>query len=174
MSAAHSDKISEPTLLDAEHDATDFDCGKPALNIWLQRYANGNQRRGFTRVIVVTAGAQIVGFYGLSPTGVDASLFPRRIRSGQPPKLIPAILLGQLAVDIRFAGKGIGSSLLRNAFKRAVEAARLIGGPVIIVEAIDENAKAYWVSNGFEPMLDNPSKLFRPVADIESQLAKLP
>lgn len=167
-------KISEPILLSGEHEVSQFDCGKPALNVWLQRYADSNQRRGFTRVVVVAVERQIVGYYGLAPTGVDAALVPRKIRTGQPPKLIPAILLGQLAVDIRFAGKGIGSALLRSAFGRAIEAARLIGGPAVIVDAIDEDAKMYWMSNGFEPLKDNPSKLFRSVADIENQLAKLP
>lgn len=174
MTPDNNVKFLEPTLLSAEHDASQFDCGKPALNIWLQRYADSNQRRGFTRVLVVTVDVQIVGFYGLAPTSVDAALFPRRIRSGQPPKLIPAILLGQLAVDTRFSGKGVGSALLRSAFERAVQAAQLIGGPAVIVDAIDEDAKAYWTSNGFESLMGSPSKLFRSVADIEHQLAKLP
>lgn len=158
-------------LLEAEHDVSQFDCGKPALNKWLQKYAHANQRNGFTRVLVICAENRVIGFYGLAPTAVEPILFPRRIRTGQPPASIPAILIGQFAVDMRFAGRGLGSALLRHALERAVQGARLLGGRAILVDAIDEEAEAYWKSNGFEPITGRRSTLFRSVADIENWLA---
>lgn len=163
--------LSPPTLLTTEHDVSQFDCGKPALNRWLQRYAHSNQRHGFTRVLAVCAESRVVGYYGLAPTAVDSIVLPRRIRTGQPPAQIPAILIGQLAVDVNFKGRGIGSAMLRHALERAVQGIELLGGRAILVDAIDEEAEAYWISNGFEPIAGQKSTLFRSAADIENWLA---
>jgi GNAT superfamily N-acetyltransferase len=163
--------LSPPALLTTEHDVSQFDCGKPALNRWLQRYAHSNQRHGFTRVLVVCAESRVVGYYGLAPTAVDPIAFPRRIRTGQPPAQIPAILIGQLAVDVNLKGHGIGSAMLRHALERAVQGIGLLGGRAVLVEAIDEEAEAYWISNGFEPIVGHKSTLFRSAADIENWLA---
>ncbi|HHY48779.1 MAG TPA: GNAT family N-acetyltransferase [Alphaproteobacteria bacterium] len=171
MSSRSPHSLSAPVLLSADHDVSQFDCGKPALNRWLQRYAHSNQRNGFTRVLVVCAENRVVGFYGLAPTAVEAVVLPRRIRTGQPPAMIPAILIGQLAVDRDFSGRGLGSALLRHAFERAIQGIHLLGGRAILVDAIDEEAEAYWISNGFEPIPGRRSTLFRSAADIESWLA---
>lgn len=82
--------ISPPEPLDAGHDLSGFDCGKPALNDWLRIHALANQARGFTRVMVVCDGKQVVGFYGLAPTAVPPPLLTRRLRTGRPPDPCPA------------------------------------------------------------------------------------
>ena len=162
--------ISAPVLLTPEHDVSKFDCGKSALNQWLQRYALSNQRHGFTRVLVACVDDRVVGFYGLTQTAIDPSLMPRRIRTGQPPKMIPAILIGQFAVDIKFAGRGLGSTMLRHALNRALHGAQLLGGRVVLVEAIDEDAEAYWMANGFQPIIGKQSTLFSSISDVERSL----
>lgn len=163
--------LSPPELLNADHDVAQFNCGKSALNDWLRKYALSNQRNGFTRVVVVCAGNRVAGFYGLAPTTVLPNLMPRRIRTGRPPTQIPAILIGQLAVDLQYSGIGLGSALLRHALERAVDGGRLLGGRAILVDAIDEEAEAYWRANGFEPLAEKRSVLFRSMADVESWLA---
>jgi GNAT superfamily N-acetyltransferase len=120
--------ISPPEALGAHHDLAQFDYGKPALNDWLRSYALANQARGFTRVMVVPDDGRVVGFYGLAPTAVSSSIVPRKIRTGRPPDPMPCILLGQLAVDLAYVGRGIGSALLRHALERCVDAAERIGG----------------------------------------------
>ena len=163
-------QISTPVLLTPLHDVAKFDCGKPALNNWLQRYALSNQRHGFTRVLAACIDNRVVGFYGLTQTAVDPSLMPRRIRTGQPPKAIPAILIAQFAVDTEFAGRGLGSSMLRHALDRALRGVELLGGRVILVDAIDEDAEAYWIANGFEPIIGNRSTLFSSISAVERWL----
>lgn len=163
--------FSPPELLRADHDVSQFDCGKPALNEWLRTYALSNQRNGFTRVLVVLAGNRVAGFYGLAPTAVLPTLMPRRIRTGRPPSQIPAILIGQLAVDVTFSGLGLGGALLRHALGRAVEGGRILGGRAVLVDAIDEEAEAFWKSNGFEPLGEKRSVLFRSIADVENWLS---
>ena len=162
--------ISPPEALDAHHDLSQFDCGKPSLNEWLRSYALSNQVRGFTRVMVVSNDKRVVGFYGLAPTAVASSIVPRRIRTGRPPDPIPCILLGQLAVDLSYAGRGIGSALLRHALERCVDAAERIGGRAVIVRAIDREAEEYWRSCDFLHSSFDPSLLFRSIGDIAAWL----
>jgi GNAT superfamily N-acetyltransferase len=79
-------------------------------------------------------------------------------------------LLGQLAADQRYAGRGIGSGLLEHALHRCVEAARLPGGRALLVDAIDEDAAAWWAKRGFLASRDAPLLLFRSLADIAASL----
>jgi GNAT superfamily N-acetyltransferase len=160
--------IGAPKPLQAGHDCSGFDCGKPALDDWLRNHALANQEKGFTRVIVVREGDRVVAFYGLAPTAVPPPVLTRALRTGRHPDPIPAILLGQFAVDRRYTGRGIGSALLRHALTRAVAGAEAIGGRALIVRAIDADAARYWRSNGFLAAKDDPSLLFRSIADIAS------
>ena len=164
--------ISAPERLAADHDISAFDCGKPALNDWLRAHALANQSKGFTRVLVVCEAARVVGFYGLAPTAVPPALLSRRLRTGRPPDPVPSILFGQLAVDRAYAGRGVGSALLRHALERCVAASEAIGGRAVIVRAIDREAEAFWQSCGFSPSRSDPSILFRGIGDIAGWLAE--
>ena len=149
-----------------------FECGKSALNDWLRTYALANQANGFTRVMVIRDGSRVVGFYGLAPTAVPPSILSRRVRTGQPPDPVPCILFGQLAVDSFYAGKGVGSALLRHALERCVAAAETIGGRAVIVRAIDGEAQEFWTSCGFISSSSDSSTLFRSMDDIAAWLAQ--
>lgn len=164
--------ISPPELLNDNHDLAAFDCGKPALNDWLHTYALANQAKGFTRVMVIRDGRPVIGFYGLAPTAVPPSALSRKVRTGRPPDPVPCILFGQLAVDRNYAGKGVGSALLRHALERCVAAAETIGGRAVIVRAIDCAAEEFWKSCGFIPSTSDPSTLFRSIEDIAAWLAQ--
>ena len=83
---------------------------------------------------------------------------------------MPCILLGQLAVDQRYGGQGIGTGLVKHALSRTVQAAGLIGGAVLIVNAIDTEAAAYWRAWGFVETKDDPLVLCRSVAKIRASL----
>jgi GNAT superfamily N-acetyltransferase len=162
--------ISRPEPLTATHILDEFSCGKPALDRWLKTRALSNREKGFTAVIVVHEMNRVVGFYGLAPTAIVPSRLPRSIRTGQPPDPIPCLLLGQLATDQSWAGKGIGSGLLKHALQRCVAAASLIGGRALIVNAVDGDAAAFWARRGFVPSKDDPLILFRSIADIAASL----
>lgn len=163
--------LSAPELLTAEHDFSGFSCGKPSLDEWLKARALANQQRGFTVVMVVHDAMRVVGYYGLAPTAVLGAAVPGSIRTGQPPNPVPCLLLGQLATDSRWVGRGIGTGLLKHALERCVSGARLIGGRAVMVNAVDPGAAAFCKRHGFLASKDDALVLFRSVADIAASLA---
>jgi GNAT superfamily N-acetyltransferase len=162
--------LSPPELLTAQHDLGPFTCGRPALNHWLKTRALSNQEKGFTVVIVVHEAGRVVGYYGLAPTAVVPAAMPRSIKTGQPPTPVPCLLFGQLATDVAWAGRGVGTGLLRHALIRSVEGARLVGGRALVVNALDSDAAKFWLRHGFIASKDNPLVLFRSIADIAASL----
>jgi GNAT superfamily N-acetyltransferase len=164
--------LSNPELLTAEHDLSQFTSGKPALDRWLKIRALSNQQKGFTVVMVVHDLGGVVGYYGLAPTAVAPTGMPRSIRTGQPPNPVPCLLLGQLATDREWTGKGIGTGLLRHALTRSVAGAHLVGGRALLVNALDEEAALFWRQQGFIPSPDDPFVLFRSLSDIAASLTK--
>jgi GNAT superfamily N-acetyltransferase len=153
--------LSGVELLSDAHRLDGFACGKPALDHWLASFARSNQARGFTRVLVVHEHGQVVGYYGLAPSVIEPNAAPRAI---------PCLLIGQLAVDSRHAGRGIGSALVKDALRRCIAGADVVGGRAIIVRAIDAEAEAFWQSWGFIPARGNPSVLMRSIDDIRAWL----
>jgi GNAT superfamily N-acetyltransferase len=159
--------------LTSAHDLSDFSCGKPSLDRWLKTRALSNQEKGFTAVMVVHEGGRVIAYYGLAPTSIVPTQLPRSIRTGQPPDPVPCLLLAQLATDQDWAGKGIGTGLLKHALERCMIASRLIGGRALLVNAVDSEAAAFWRRWGFLPSKDDPLTLFRSIADINASLAAL-
>jgi GNAT superfamily N-acetyltransferase len=127
-------------------------------------------REGFTAVLVVHEANRVIGYYGLAPTAVLPSTLSRSIRIGQPPNPVPCLLLGQLATDQNWMGKGVGSGLLKHALQRCVAAANLVGGRALIVNAVDVEAAKFWTRRGFIPSKDDPLILFRSISDIAASL----
>lgn len=166
--------ISGPELLTEAHEVARFDCGKPALNYWLRTHALFNQAHDFTRVVVVHSDRRVVGFYGLAPTAVPPNVLSRSVRTGRHPDPVPCLLLGQFAVDSDWQGQGLGSGLLKDALRRCIVGADLIGGRALIVRAVDAEAEQYWQKRGFRPASAAPSTLFRALGDIRAWLERQP
>lgn len=158
--------VSAPEPISGAHDASLFSCGKPTLDNWLRQRALSNHRNGFTSVIVVHEAHRIIGYYGLAPTAIAPSALSRSVRTGQPPDPLPCLLLGQLAVDEGWRGRGIGSGLRKHAYLRCAQAAKLIGGRALLVKAIDAQAREHWLRQRFVPTKDDPMTLYRPMSEI--------
>lgn len=164
--------LSAPEPLTAAHILSEFSCGKPTLDHWLKARALSNQEKGSTAVLVVHDAGRVVGYYGLAPTAVIPNALPRAIRTGQPPDPVPCLLLGQLATDLAWAGRGIGTGLVTHALERCVAAAALIGGRALVVNAIDSEAADFWRRRGLVGSMDDPLMLFRPIAAIAASFVR--
>ncbi|AOO79924.1 GNAT family N-acetyltransferase [Bosea vaviloviae] len=158
--------VSAPEPLSEQHDLSTFDCGKPALDQWLRQRALSNHHKGFTAVMVIQSERRVIGYYGLAPTAITPTALSRSLRTGQPPDPVPCLLLGQLATDRRWSGQGIGTGLLKHAFGRCVQVAGLIGGRALLVRAIDDEARSFWLRRGFVPSNSDPMMLARSLQDI--------
>ena len=144
------DKIAAPRLLEADDDASQFDCGVPVLNDWLRRRALVNHLSGASRSYVATAGRRIVGFYCLSAGAIQHVTAPRNIRRNMP-EPIPVVVMGRLAVDVNFQGRGLGPALLQHALERTHEVAASAGIRALLGHAKDETAAAFYKRFGFVP-----------------------
>ena len=158
-------------LLTAEHDISQFDCGKHvSLTDWLKRFARMNQASGDTRTYVVHRNLKVVGYYSLAPGSVSRKQATARA-SKPAPEPIRIVLLARLAVDHREQGRGVGSALLKDALQRAYAGAEIIGGRALLVHAIDAAAAAFYRKYGFEPCPGLELHLMLLMKDLRATLA---
>lgn len=169
MTAWHDEPI------DKRHDRAAFDCGEPALNEFLRRYARQSHVTGGAKSFLATDDTDnktILGFYSLSPASVAYARTPEIVRRGLARHDVPGFRLARLAVDRRFQGQGIGGQLLLTAGKRCLLAAAEVGGVVLVIDAKNENVAGWYGSYGAVALLDAPFTLLLPLATIEATLKK--
>lgn len=158
--------LNSPVPLDGSHDRAGFDCGVGPLNDYLHKYALQNQQNRSARTYVATRGARVVGYYTLAAGSVSRADTPDRVAKGLANHPVPVILLARLAVDHSEQGQGLGRGLLKDALRRVVQAADLIGCRALLVHAKDDGAKAFYERFGFVPSPTHPLHLFLLVKDI--------
>lgn len=166
--------LVSPVLLEEGHDLSTFDCGVPALNDYLRKFALVNQQNQSARTYVSRRGDAVVGYYTLTAGSVSRSETPTRVASGLARHPVPIILLARLAVDQRELGQGIGAGLLKDALLRATQAADIIGCRAVLVHAKDQNAKAFYQRFGFEPSPVDELHLYLLMKDIQASLGPAP
>lgn len=157
--------------LGSQHDRSSFNCGVEPLDRYFRTQAGQDARKNMAApfVLVLPAGA-IGGYYTLSSTAMKLTDLPAEtIRRLPRYPLVPAILLGRLAVDLRYRGKGYGRFLLADALLRAVRSE--IASFAVVVEAKDEAARRFYERESFLPLPETPMQLFRPMADITKLFA---
>ena len=140
--------LSGPALLADHHDLTGFDSGEAVLDEWLKKRARANHADGATRTFIVCEETRVVGYYALASGSVGIAGLPGNFRCNMPDP-VPVVMLGRLAVDRAFAGRGIGRGLFKDAARRISNAADTIGIRGIAVHPISENARAFYRKLGF-------------------------
>lgn len=141
--------LGPPVPITAEHGTSLFHCRHDSLNEWLRRRALTNASSGATRTYVVCAEShRVVGYYALAAGSLDVASAPTRLRRNMPNPL-PVVVLGRLAVDDTWSGRGVGGGLLKDAVLRSLQAADLIGACALMCHAIDADAKAFYARHGF-------------------------
>lgn len=150
-------------LLENRHNRTDFDCGKELLNNYLKFQAGQDLKRKLAACFVLSDNEtnKILGYYTLSNSSIPLSDFPQHIQRKLPKAYhaIPATLLGRLAIDLKYQGKGIGKILLIDAMKRSFEISHKIGSYAIIVDSLDEEAEKFYKKYDFTKLPDS-GKMF--------------
>ena len=158
-----------PEPLSAHHRTGGFDCGIAALDDWLKRRAAANQASGASRTFVVcekvAEGAAVVAYYALASSAVASTGTPGRFRRNMPDP-IPVVVLGRLAIATTHRKRGLGRALFQDAARRVLHAADAIGIRGLLVPALSEEAKAFYLRLGFEPSPLDPMTLMVTLADL--------
>jgi GNAT superfamily N-acetyltransferase len=156
--------LQAPVPLADHHDVEAFASGAPTLDAWIRRRARANQASGASRTYVLCRGDRVVGLSALATGSVSHDLSPRKLRQNIPDP-VPVIVLGRLAVDASEQGNGLGRALLRDAVLRVAAAAREVG-VAMLVHALNDRAKAFYVAAGFDPSPADPMVLILRIKDI--------
>ena len=160
----------EPTLrveiLGSQHDSKSFSSGVEPLDRYFRTQAGQDARKHMAApFVLMLPGGAIAGYYTLSATAVTLAKLPDDIVRRLPRyPLVTATLLGRLAIDQRFQGRGYGRFLLADALLRAARSE--IASFAVIVDAKDEAARRFYERESFLQFPDEPMKLFRPMADL--------
>ena len=165
-----AENLNPPLLLTRDHDRNAFECGVPALNDYLTKYALQNQKKHAARTYVAIRGNRIIGYYSLAYGSVSLEEAPESVKSGLPRHPIPVIHLARLAVDLTEQGRGLGAALLKDALLRTIQAAEIAGLRAMLVHAKDNSAKRFYEKFGFEPSPIDAYHLLLRLTDILSIL----
>lgn len=151
--------LSRPIAIAAEHDSIDFNSGEVVLDEWLQQRALINDQTGASRTFVVCESQKIIAYYSLAAGSISHHTVSASVKRNMP-NPIPAIILGRLAIDQSLQGKGVGASLLQDAVLRAKAASEYIGARVLLVHALSESAKQFYLKFGFQASKMDEMSLF--------------
>ena len=165
--------MTAPEPIDERHDVSRFKSGAESLDAWLRRKARLNEARGGARTYVVCDGDRVIGFYSLAASSVERRRVSSRVGRSMP-EPIPVILLGQLAVDTGYRGRGLGADLLVDAARRSLVAADVIGARAIVVQALDDEVRGFYERFGFRRFSERePLMLILRMSELKAALVDL-
>ena len=166
-------RFSDPERLGEKQALSGFDSGVDSLDLWLERHARVASTAGSAQTFVVTdasQGARVVGYHALAVASIARADATESAEKGMPRHPIPAVLLARLAVDRSVQGRGIGAFLLRDAMARAIAVSEEAGVRLMLVHAIDDTARAFYVRFGFEASPTDPLNLQMLIKDMRVSL----
>jgi len=157
-------------VLNKDHDRNSFSCSHEELVNYLQKQASQDLKRSISVTYVLTSENDhvVLGYYSLASTSINTGELPEAFTKKLPRyPILPAILLGRLAVDQKHEGKGFGSRLLIDALKRSLDSSKEIGTIAVVVAAKDDNAAAFYSHYDFIKLNDEKLKLFLPMSEVK-------
>jgi GNAT superfamily N-acetyltransferase len=160
--------------LNPQHQRSDFDCGEPLLNDFLQRQAGQLARKGYgkTYVALRAGNPTVIGFLTLSVGQLEAAYLSPHLKLPRYPA--PVMRIGRLAVSLTAQGQGVGQHLMAFALRLSLEFSQQAGLYAVLVEAKHAKAKAFYETLGFVPTLDIPLLLYLPISMLQKNEAHPP
>lgn len=158
--------------LDSSVNTDVFQCGRESLDDYIRRYASQDVRRNVARVFIATPENDpqlLAGFFTLSAGSVTCSSLPAALARKLPHYPVPVALVGRLAVDAKFQGKGLGSILLADACQKVSQASAVLAVVGIIVDAKDVAAVAFYEHFGFISLPGQADRLILPAATFQQK-----
>lgn len=156
-----------------QHDRGGFDCGEPALNDFLKKYAHQSHEQGSAKTFVAVAGndgAKVLGFYTIAPSAIAHDVVPTSMTKGLTRHEVPAFKLARLAVDASVAGHGLGGQLLLAAAQRCLRLAAEGVGILMLIDAKSPRASSWYQRFGAEPIIGRPQTLAVPLGTFAAAL----
>lgn len=153
------EEVTSPRPLAVGDERGHFDCGRESLNAWFRRHAWQNHESGVSRTSVICdiATQSIAGYVTLSAAQIEREFLAKAQRRNKPTP-IPATLLGQLAIDKAFQGRGHAGSLLIFALTAALRASREVGSFGVLTHPIDDQIRQFYRRWGFEDVPFDPQR----------------
>jgi GNAT superfamily N-acetyltransferase len=161
--------LSAPVPLTPVHVLSGFTCGIASLDDWLVKRALANEASGASRTFVVTDTDLVAAYYALATGSVPLMDAPGKVRRNMPDP-VPVMVLARLAVDQNYQGLGLGQALLKDALLRTVHAADFAGIRAVMVHAISEEAKVFYLRAGFVESPHHAMTLFLTLQEIRATL----
>ena len=161
--------ISAPTPLSESHDTSAFNCGQDSLNEWLQKRAIKNEKNGASRTFVVCDANTVVGYCSLAVGAVVREGTAGKVRRNMPDP-IPVMILARLAVDQQWQGKHIGQGLPKDAVQCTLIVAEHAGIRALLVHAISDDAKRFYLGAGFHESPTNDMTLMITIEEARKAL----
>lgn len=166
-------KINPPTKIEEHHVVDTFDSGKPVLDDWLRKRALQNETNSASRTLVVSTDEKVVvGYITLSAGSISHESAVGKVKRNMP-NPVPVMVLGRLAVDQRWQRMGIGSGLLKEGILRSMKASEYIAIKAIVVHALDEKAKRFYLNFGFQESRKKPLTLMITLEEARKTIADL-
>lgn len=163
-----------PRPLERKDTREGFCCGVASLDTWLVEHAPGADAAGSARTYVVVDEEQdrVVGYYALTVASLEREEVTGRAARGMPRHPIPAMLLARLAVDESVQGGGVGAMLLADAMQRTLLVAEETGIRLLLVHAVNEDARSFYLHYGFEVSPSDPMNLQLLTKDIKATIER--
>lgn len=161
--------LAAPEPLASHHILEGFDSGVDSLDEWLKRRALPNQTSGASRSFVLCEDTKVVGYYALASSAVALGAAPGRFRRNMPDP-VPVVVLARLAVARTHQHRGLGRWLFRDAALRVGHAAESIGIRGLLVHALSDEARAFYMKLGLDPSPLRPMTLMVTLADLRAAL----
>lgn len=160
-----------PEPLSSEHDVNSFDCGDTSLNSWLKTRALKNENSGGSRTYVICIENKVIGYYALALGSIEHDRAPSQVKRNMPAP-IPVMILGRLGIDKRCQERRLGFFLLQDAILRIYQASKIVGVKAILVHALSERARDFYLQHGFKSSPIDEMLLFLPLNEVETILNK--